>query len=139
MHHLEHRAKAKRQESKVGESSTNPDIPESEDQTLVTPEANVENPKDHHEDQGDPPPQTELKASEAMDTDANPAGNLNPLSPILASSPAKATEDIPSYEKKNKDITITGAAYKTPETSNVLTKHISKEETPSFEKGKVKI
>jgi hypothetical protein len=73
-----------------------------------------------------------------MDAEANPADNLNPSSPIPASSPAKATEEIPP-EKDNDEIAIIGAGYKAPETSNMLTKHATKEETPLLEKGKTKL
>ena len=73
-----------------------------------------------------------------MDTDANPADNLNPPSPVLASSPTKETKETP-LEKSTDNIAIIGAGYKVPETSNMLTKHAAKEETPLLENGKTKL
>ena len=107
-------AKAKAKKRKVGESSTTPEIPESEDQTLVTPEARTEIPEDHHDDQVEPPKQNEPAGTEAMDAEANPADDLNLPSPDPALSPAKAAKDVPSHERNNDEITITGEAYKTP-------------------------
>lgn len=122
----------------MGDSSKIPKIPESEDQILVTLEANIEKPEDHPDDQGDPPSHTEPTASEAMGVDANPADNLDLPSPILASGPVKATEETPP-EKNDDDIAIIGVGHKAPERSNVLTKHTAKEETPLLEKGKSKL
>ena len=87
----------------MGDSSKTPEIPKSGDQVLVTPEANIEKPKDHHDGQDDPPPQTKVVASKAMDVDVNPADNLNLPNSILASSLVKATEETPP-EKNNDDI-----------------------------------
>jgi hypothetical protein len=117
----DHRAKAKSKKQKMGSYSKTPEIPESADQVLVTPKANIEEPEDHHDGQDDPPPQTEVRASKSNDADANLGDNLNPLSPIPASSLAKATEEIP-HEKDNDEIAIIGVSQRTPETSNLLTK-----------------
>lgn len=120
----------------MGDSPTNLDIPESDEQILVTPETDTEKPEDQHDNQGDPRPLSDPAATKAMDINANPVNEVNPPSPTLACSPIKVTEGTHSYEKNNKDVTVIGAGYKTPETSNVLTKHTTKEETPLFEKGK---
>ena len=61
------------------------------------------------------------------------------MSPILASSPIKATEATPPHEKNDEDIAIIGASDKTPELYNILTKHTPKDETPLLEKGKAKL
>ncbi|XP_040252904.2 uncharacterized protein [Aegilops tauschii subsp. strangulata] len=121
----------------MGKSSTTPVIPESEEQVLVTPDANTEQDEEHHDDRGDPPPQTEKTASDAMDADANPAGNPDPPSSI-PSSPLEATEETPP-EKNDDDVAIIGAGYKTPGITNLLTKHTTKEEKLLSEKGKSKL
>ena len=105
---------------------------------MGAPDTNIKETKDHHDGQDDPPPQTELTASEANDVDANLTDNLNPPSPILASSPVKATEEF-THEKNNDDIAIIEVSQKAPETSNVLAKHTAKEEAPLLEKGKSKL
>ena len=67
----------------MGDSSKTPQILEPEDQTLVNLDANTGNSEGHHDVQDDPPPQTEAKTSDAMDTKANSMDNLNSPSSIL--------------------------------------------------------
>ena len=58
----------------------------------------------------------------------------NPKSP----TPTKPTEEI-SPEKNSHDVVFTRTTYTTPGASIVLTKRITKEESPSLEKGKAKL
>jgi hypothetical protein len=123
---------------KVGDSSKAPKILESEEQVLLTPEANTKNPKEHHNKQDELPPQAEATAVEDMGIDANPADNRDPPSPIPSSTSVKPTEETPPEENTD-DIGIIGASQGMLEPSNVLAKHTSKEETPLLEKGKSKL
>lgn len=116
LHHvcLVHRVKAKTKKRKIGESSSNPDTPERENPTLVTPETHAEPSEAHQDAQDEPPQHTEPAGADATTVEANPP------------SPQKTTEDNPHED----DITITGTGFTTPAPSNVLTKHTAKDETP---------
>jgi hypothetical protein len=72
-----------------------------------------------------------------MDTEINPAASLDPPSP-KPPTPAKSTEKIPPEENSD-HITITGMTYTAPGASTVLTKHSTKEESPSLEKNNTKL
>ncbi|XP_040244317.2 uncharacterized protein [Aegilops tauschii subsp. strangulata] len=99
---------------------------------------NTENPKEHHSKQNEPPPQADTTASKAMDTEANPADNRDPPSPIPSSTPVQITEEAPLKENTD-DVAIIGASQTTPKTSTVLDRHSAKEESPPPEKGKTKL
>ena len=121
----DHRAKAKENKRKIGDSSKAHQISESEEQVLVTPEINSEQPEEPQSKQDDPPPQIEASVSEAMHVDANPAGNPDLPSP-KPSSPAQPINKNPADDNVD-DIAIIGSVLKLPEVSRVLAKHSAKE------------
>ena len=66
--------------------------------------------------------------------------NVDPPSPVHASSPIKAAEDIvPSSTVVNDEINIIGEVFTGPEPSNVLAKVTTKDESAMPEKGKAKL
>jgi hypothetical protein len=130
-----HRGVAKAgKKQKVGGSSKDPKTTEPEKQAPEAPEASIQTPEDLA---SDPPPLDDSNIFEAMDVETNLAISHDPPSPKLP-SPAKLIEEIP-LNKDSDGVTITGTACTVPGASTVLTKHSTKEESPSLEKGKAKL
>jgi hypothetical protein len=136
-----HRAKAKKR--KTGESSLIPENLELEDPILVTPEGQREAAKDQADENVDPPKQNEPPTTEEVNTQGGAPDvleDINPPSLIRLSSPTKATEDIALSSPQIADeVTITGASFKAPEPSTVLTKLATKDDPVAAEKGKTKL
>jgi hypothetical protein len=135
------RAKAKKR--KTGESSSAPEILETEDPNTATPEGERETATDQPGENIEPPKQHEPPMTEEVDTQVgatDKAEDINPPSPVQALSPKKATEDIVASSPQPADaVTITGASFRAPAPSTVLTKIAAKDDPVAAEKGKTKL
>jgi hypothetical protein len=135
------RAKAKKR--KTGESSSAPEILETEDPNTATPEGERETATDQPGENIEPPKQNEPPTTEEVNTQVgatDKAEDLNPPSPVHTLSPRKAAEDIVvSSPRPAKEVTITGASFKAPAPSTVLTKLAAKDDPVAAEKWKTKL
>jgi hypothetical protein len=136
-----HRAKAKKR--KTGESSSTPENHEPEDPNLVTPEGQREAAKDQAAENIEGSQRNEPPSTEEVDTHAgatDEVGDISPPSNVHMLSPVKAAEDmVLSSPQIADEVIITGASFKAPEPSNVLTKLAAKDDPVAAEKRKTKL
>ena len=118
----------------MGGSSKAPEVSEPEKQTLETAEIPIQDPINQ---QNGPPRQTDAAAFEPMDTEVSSVASHDPPSP-KPPSPAMSTDKSPAATNVDY-ITAIRSAFKVHEVSRVLNKHSTKEEIPSWEKGKAKL
>ena len=115
-----HREQAKKR--KLSGSSANPDIPESENPKLSTPEIQVEPSEADQGAHDDTPQPTEPVDADIMIPEANLETVPKPPSPLSTTQGVIAQEE---------EVTITGSAYTALAPSNMLSKHIGMDVAPS--------